>query len=162
MKGYITTQITKEAKGEIEILIGSPLDPKEFFKNGEGLRVWSGFEERLLKKVKQLKGPLEFKLETNDLVQNANDKQIEESLGGDINFKESELCAILAHLISEQPKGKKGLLLNDGNWNLFYTPSCVVRVYWLGGGWFVRAWGRDDGAWLAGGRVFSPQLTLDL
>lgn len=44
----------------------------------------------------------------------------------------------------------------DGYANIFYLPSCVVLVYWYGGEWSVDDWGRDDSAWSAGGRVFSP------
>lgn len=44
----------------------------------------------------------------------------------------------------------------DGNWNLFYFPSCVVCVRWYGGEWRVDALRRDDCAWIEGVRVFSP------
>lgn len=46
----------------------------------------------------------------------------------------------------------------DGNWNLFYMPTCVVSVYWNAGygAWNVDAWQRDVDVWDAGGRVFSP------
>jgi len=44
----------------------------------------------------------------------------------------------------------------DGYANLFYTPSCVVGVFWSGDGWRVYAWERVGYAWYAGSRVFSP------
>lgn len=46
----------------------------------------------------------------------------------------------------------------DGYANLFYFPSCVVRVYWFefGGEWRVYAWDRDGDQWGADFRVFSP------
>lgn len=47
-------------------------------------------------------------------------------------------------------------VFKDGNWNLFYFPSFVVRVSWVGGVWGVSAWHRDDSAWFPGIRVFSP------
>ena len=50
------------------------------------------------------------------------------------------------------------LTYRDGNWNLFYFPSCVVSVCWdsWGGSWGVSAWHRDGGVWNEGDRVFSP------
>ena len=59
---------------------------------------------------------------------------------------------VLAFL-KNPPEGAK-----DGNWNLFYTASCVVRVYWysFAGGWDVYAWERDGSVWDGGSRVFSP------
>lgn len=44
----------------------------------------------------------------------------------------------------------------DGNWNLFYTPSSVVNVYWSGDDWYLSTWDRDDYAWYGDERVFSP------
>lgn len=46
----------------------------------------------------------------------------------------------------------------DGWANLFYTPAFVVGVRWNSGvgAWLVGAWGRGDGEWDGGNRVFSP------
>lgn len=48
----------------------------------------------------------------------------------------------------------------DGNFNLFYTPSCVVSVRWRRflGYWDVFTWSRSDGDWSADERVFSPAI----
>lgn len=46
----------------------------------------------------------------------------------------------------------------DGSWNLFYTPSFVVRVRWHGGGWRVSTWERDGRGWDADYQVFSPAI----
>lgn len=161
MKGYITSQILKEKDTDIELLIGTPVDPTEFFEDGKGLSVYSSFKERVLTKAKKLEGPQEYHLESLDLVQSADDKQIEDSLEERNRFKESDVCTIIAELISKQESGKEGLLLNNGYANLFYTPQCVVYVYWYGSDWDVHAWDRVDSRWTAGGRVFSPQLILD-
>lgn len=46
----------------------------------------------------------------------------------------------------------------DGYANIFYFPGIVVLVHWYAGigEWSVNAWRRDDHAWGAGHRVFSP------
>lgn len=48
--------------------------------------------------------------------------------------------------------------MKDGYVNIFYIKghSRVVSVGWYGGGWSVLGWGRDDSAWYAGHRAFSP------
>ncbi len=44
----------------------------------------------------------------------------------------------------------------DGNLNLFYLSSCVVRVDWLDGRWRVHAWRRGGARLVCGpSRVFS-------
>lgn len=75
-----------------------------------------------------------------------SDFEIEEKLKPGL----CELGDILAFM-ENAPKECK-----DGNWNLFYTASCVVHVHWFGGEWFVRACDRGVSAWDAGRRVFSP------
>lgn len=61
-----------------------------------------------------------------------------------------ELGDIIAFL-DNPPEGTK-----DGNWNLFYTPAFVVRVYWDDGEWCVYAWRRFGYEWRDARRVFSP------
>ncbi|MCX6739374.1 MAG: hypothetical protein NT098_05010, partial [Candidatus Parcubacteria bacterium] len=67
---------------------------------------------------------------------------------------------IIADIISRQPKGESGTLLNNGYANLFYVQAgasvFVVYVCWSGFEWCVSAWLLDeDGQWSGGGRVFS-------
>lgn len=55
--------------------------------------------------------------------------------------------------------------MKDGYSNIFYVkdhPSRVVGVRWYSGhgGWFVGDWFRDDDAWRAVGRVFSPATDI--
>jgi hypothetical protein len=55
-------------------------------------------------------------------------------------------------MISKQPNGEQGDLINNGYANLFYTASWVALVGWdrAGRGWDVGTWCR------AGRRVVSP------
>lgn len=77
-----------------------------------------------------------------------NDATIESTLKPGI----CELGDVLA-FIKADPKDCK-----NGNWNLFYTASFVVRVCWHSdsGKWCVFAWQRGGSAWYSGYRVFSP------
>lgn len=156
-RGYITTQIVKELDTDIKFSVAEPVDPQDFFKNRRGLWVSSDFESRILADAKTV-AAFDFKMESLELTQDATDAQIEESLEHKNIFKESDVCAIIAHLISQQPKGEKGILLEDGKWNLFYTASFVVYVGWYGDEWSVGAWDRVDGRWGRGLRVFSPAI----
>lgn len=118
---------------------------KEILKKvGEGLRV-----EPVVK---------EFNLNSFDLNKLASDETIEAALGKNHLFDKAEIYALIGSLISKQANGEEGTLLNNGYANLFYTPSCVVYVFWFSDAelWNVIAWIRDDYDWHAGYRVFSP------
>lgn len=162
MKGYITQQILKEGPS-ITLAISAPVVAQEFFKRREGLFIYENERmQELLEKAPQLAGPQEFLVDSLELIVGATDEQIELSLENKNNFPEGTVCAIIAELISQQPKGAEGTLLNNGYANLFYTPACVVSVDWSAGSgcWRVSAWRRVGNRWGAGNRVFSPQLIL--
>lgn len=129
--------------------------PKDFFKGREGLYIGYNFQKEFLPNTKDVKKSA-FSLQAFKLIESANDAKIEESLPKEYLFDESEVCSIIADLISKQPKGQEGILLNDWSANLFYTPSFVVRVSWFGGEWFVFAGHRDGNACFSISRVFSP------
>ncbi len=133
------------------------IDPKEFYQDRKGLFVFSSFKERVADKAEKVSSN-EFPISSFDLAKSASDEEIEKALPAEHLFSESDVCAVIAALIEKQPEGEKGALLNDGNWNLFYTKNCVVSVLWRSfrGGWGVRAWGRRGGDWGRGRRVFSP------
>lgn len=82
------------------------------------------------------------------LPRSMKDAEIEKEI---TNGKYATLGDVLAVLDSEDPAFK------DGNLNLFYLPSFVVRVDWDGGEWDVRAYDRDDSDWPQGRRVFCPR-----
>ncbi len=80
------------------------------------------------------------------LTRSMNDREIESKLNPGL-CNASDILAF----IKNPPENTK-----DGNWNIFYTPSFVVYVYWGGSGWSVDAWLRVGSAWGDGERVFSP------
>ena len=131
-------------------------DPTEFFKNREGLYVWSSFKDNILDKAKTIEKESEFKISSYDLVKFGNDEEIEKELPEKHLFSETDVCALIASLIEKQPKGEEGTLQNNGYANLFYTSSHVVVVRWSGGEWSVYDWYRRDGRWGGGPRVFAP------
>lgn len=146
----------KIAEKEIVIPISKTHNPKEFFTTKKGLYVYRSFTENIVDKSEEIKKDRDMKVSSFDLVESSTDEHIEESLPKDHLFSESDVCAVVADLISKQPKGEKGILLNNGYANLFYTSSRVVLVRWHGFEWRVIGWFRDDCSWVAGYRVFSP------
>lgn len=76
------------------------------------------------------------------LMQDSNDTEI---LGA-ISNKENEdvfLCEMF-YLMSKQPNGEEGILLNDGGVNFFYIKDVsgvlrTIRLLWQDGGWGIHA-----------------------
>lgn len=111
-------------------------------KHGIGY-VSSSFESRFYdKEFDSVKTPPSFQ----KLPRNMTDAQIESELKPGF----CTLGDVLAVIQSDNAEFK------DGNWNLFYFEACVVVVGWRGSYWDVLAFDRDDRAWAAGRRVFSP------
>lgn len=156
MKGSVELKILNEVDTNIAIITEKVCEPSEFFIDRKGLFVYGSFKELVLKDAKTGKSGTGYSLESFDLVRNSTDEMIELALENKNIFSETDVCAILAHLIDAQPDGKEGYLLVNGYRNLFYTPSAVVSVCWRGVAWRVFAWQRGDGAWCEGRRVFSP------
>lgn len=150
-KEEVLKSIKKEAVAIVEKHI-----PNEFFKNREGLFVWSSFISNVVSKAKETESGAKFNLSSFELTKDATDEEIEKDLPKDHIFSETDVCAIVADLIEKQSKGEEGILLNSGYANLFYTPSHVVHVLWSGGEWSVDVWFRGASGWFVGFRVFSP------
>jgi hypothetical protein len=133
-------------------------NPDAFFKTRDGLYVWDDFQTRVVKLAKPINAGTTFKVNVDELGADLTDKEIENGLPKNHLWDEGALCAVVAEMISKQPEGKEGDLLNNGYANLLYTSSCVVRVRWDAGyrKWSVDTWDRDDGRWSAGRRVLSP------
>ncbi len=144
--------------GIVSVTLSAPHDPNVFFQTRSGLYVWDDFCSRIVAQTKPTAAGTAFKLNNALLTKDMSDEEIESALPKDHLFGESALCAIIASMISEQPSGKEGKLLNNGYANLFYTSSCVVFVYWYADyrEWLVNAWERADDRWRAGRQVFSP------
>lgn len=150
-------KILEVVSGKIEVKVKKGLDPKKYFKDRDGLFVWSSFTERIVNKAEKTKEAKTFQLDSFKLLKTSTDETIEKELPETHIFSETEVCGIVAALIENQSKGETGALDNTGYSNLFYTPSFVVHVGWdsRGGVWGVRAYGRGGG-WRGGDRVFSP------
>lgn len=133
-------------------------DPKEYFKDREGLYVSGYFEENILSKAEVVKAGTGFSVCSSVLKERANDKKIESELPEKHLFSESEACMIIAELIEKQKKGEEGFLENTGYANLFYTENFVVRVSFSGSRWDVDTFFRFGYPWYARIRVFSPAI----
>lgn len=155
-------KILEPVESKVSVEVTATIDPKEFFKNREGLYVWSDFNERVIEKASPVKEGTKFELSSFKLLESSSDETIESELPKEHIFSESDVCAIIAELISKQPKGEEGALLNTGYFNIFYTPTFVVSVVWYSGvsGWFGRAWQRGGIDWVSYCRVFSPAADL--
>lgn len=152
------TKALKPVEKRIEVVTALSINPKEFYKDRDGLRVWSDFTGRIVNKADEVEAGTKYIIASFDLVEYANDAQIEAELPEKHLFNETEVSGVIADIISKQPKGEAGTLQNNGYANLFYTPDFVVSVRWHGfdGYWFVFTCERDDYRWGGGSRVFSP------
>lgn len=155
-----TKNILETVQEKIELKVRSKHIPAEFFKDRKGLYVWNSFIENIVKNSAPTEENSEFKIASFDLKEDSLDKDIEKALPEKHLFSETEVCAVIAALIEKQPKGEKGLLLNNGYANLFYTKARVVGVGWGGSWWDVDGWERDVDKWGAGLRVFSSATEI--
>ncbi len=105
-----------------------------------------------------------YVFEAHTLTSDANDEDILQ--GAERDDIDTDPAAI-HYLVSQQPKGEEGPLLNDGKANIFYVQRKVegqgkirsvrrvVHVDWYVRGWFFFACPIPDGReWNAGDRVF--------
>ena len=152
-----TKSVLKAIERKITVSNGDAFNPQEYYaQDRKGLYVYSSFKERILPKARPVRKGTKVDAVSFSLIEYATDEKIEEALGKKHLFSETDVCVLIAELISKQAKGEKGILVNTGYANLFYTSAFVVYVDWGGGGWRVGAWYRGGGEWGTGGRVFSP------
>ena len=122
-----------------------------------GLWISDDFVSRVRSKAKPVENLGSLSLSSYDLTRTAYNREITVGLGEKYIFNESGLCARIDQMISKQPSGEEGDLLNNGLANLFYLAGCVVFAYWDDDyrKWIVRAWGFGGTGWCAGIRAFS-------
>jgi hypothetical protein len=145
------------AKDPVTVALTKPHDPDAFYQTRAELYVSDEFLKRILRQAKPTRSASPVTLRHFVLERDAPDKVIEDKMGPHHVFTETEVCWMIAEMIGKQEGGTAGDLDNTGLFNLFYTPSCVLSVYWHPGAcdWLVGAWERDHNAWLAGRSVFS-------
>lgn len=153
----LETKILESIEPKISLKLEKKFDPVKYFKSGEKLWVSSDFIDRIVSKITE-KIPAVFAVSSFELKKDSTDAEIEGALPVKHIFTESEVASVVASLIAKQPNGESGALLNNRKWNLFYTPSFVVRVHFRDSGWYVDTFGRDDVRWDARKRVFSPAI----
>jgi hypothetical protein len=138
-------------------------DPHKFFQNREGLWRSDAFVRQILsvaKKTERIQLPEHVSCFV--LPKNMNDAEVRKGLGDNHVFSATEGCAVITGMISRQPNGENGDLINDGKANIFYVRGkddevFTVDVDWNAGGrnWVVSANQFGSYPWFAGRRGFS-------
>jgi hypothetical protein len=160
--GYLTDLVraiklgTVPSRGKFHQAVG--LDTFSlFFVTRSGLWVSDDFRDSVVAKANpDVSHAVATK--TLDLSRSRSDASIQEMLGNNHLFTESQVCGTIAQMISGQEGGQVGKLLNNGRTNVFYLDSCVVFVRWNSSfrSWNVHTCERACCGWDAGCRVFSP------
>ena len=106
--------------------------------------MWDSFKEKF--------GDVEFEESKETLKFETLEKY---TVGSDFNVEPVTLAEVYSTLKNFTEKMK------DGNWNLFLVDGSVVHAFWSSGDrkWRVGALASE---WLAGNRVFSRNLNLDV
>lgn len=132
-------------------------EPNAALVTRKGLYVWGGFIDRVRKHAAPVQSMGALALPYSDLVEAANDREIGSSLGKGYEFSATKLCYVIDRLVSAQPNGEDGVLLNNGYANLFYDENGpVANLYWSAGSgeWGLHDWDRGVARWLPGYRAF--------
>jgi hypothetical protein len=145
------------AQGTVSVTLTKPHDPDIFYQTRSGLYVHGGFRTRVVRKADLVESAAPLTLRKFVFARSASDLDIEAGLGENHIFTEAEACWVIAEMIGKQEGGTAGDLGNTGKANLFYTPSCVVRVRWdaVDRDWYVNTWTAGDRDWRAGSSAFS-------
>lgn len=147
------------------IVVASETFTRESFfeKNGSAKLLFSdNFKSWVLPCIPNAIHAFEGKLLKTELTRAMYDQEILGELGNPAPLTVAEFAAIARALISKQPNGESGMLLSNGNANIFYVKlgdGCVVAVYvhWHAvlRGWRFHAHDLGVGNWRAGHCVFS-------
>lgn len=150
-------------RGAVKVTLPFDLEPVEYYKEDPGLAVFDGFGQggHLINQAKPLKAGTTFQLNIHDIDSSPEEDVsglfIESLLGESCRFDPATICGVYAAMMSEQPTGGVGNLLNDGRVNIAFTTMSVACVYRDIQASLYKAytWQRD-GSWPHGFRVFSP------
>ena len=139
-------------------------DPKEFYRTGGNLYVWSDFTNWIVTAASPTEAGKKFKKTAFwNLTQNATGEVLRSARPKDV-WNATDFCAWLAFKLANQPNGELGELLNTGYANLFLVKGVnsgvfVVSVQWrsVRREWHVFAWnlGRE---WNPGDRFASKPI----
>ena len=135
---------------------------KDFFRDDNRdvkLYIYGSFTNRVLPSTGEVSKQPAATIVSYELTKAMYDHEIRAELPENHVFAIDDLWMI-ADLISHQPRGESGTLLNNGYANLFYiqvgASVFVVSVNWHDSDWFVYVWDLvGHGRWYDGYRVFS-------
>lgn len=148
----------------IEIELPFDLNPRDFYRDREGLWVCGGFDGGdVIRNARPLLAGTKFRLNRWKITaeRGATDAQIEAALGQNHHFDATTICGIYAAMMTKQWNGEEGYLLTDDYTTLAYLGGCVAVVDWYVdfGSWFACTWGRDICRWSQGPhQVLSPAV----
>lgn len=167
LKNGASMQLTDSSEASVLNLVNDNVqidavvsyDPSGF-KTRPGLWVSDDFHSCVSSEAKPVENLSAITLSSFDLSKAACDKDIKSDSNmppSHVFGNESEFVAHLDQMISRQPNGEDGDLLNDGFWNIFYVAGCVGGVYWSveSQEWSFQAWSLDGKGWGDGVRVFA-------
>jgi hypothetical protein len=149
--------------GGIAIVTESFTKDSFFTKNGPvKLYFWDNFTNLILAAMPETIPAFQGKLLKTQLTEYMYDSAIVKELGWPNQFTVGEFAAIIRDLLTKQPNGEDGTLLNNGYANIFYVQledsrMVAVDVRWHSDirGWGLNAIGLDDFRWFDGFCVFS-------
>lgn len=134
-----------------------------FVKNGPAkLYFWDNFANWILKAMPETIEAFQGNLMKTQLTEYMYDSAILNELGQPKPFTVGEFAAIIRDLLTKQPNGENGTLLNNSYANIFYVQLegarvVAVSVRWSSGrrGWGLDARGLGGYGWVDGRCVFS-------
>ncbi|AKM83969.1 TPA: hypothetical protein DCZ46_01395 [Candidatus Campbellbacteria bacterium] len=141
-------------------------DPHKFFVTRRGLEISRYFRGSILSVAKKIAILPSDETDHYSILKSMKDTEIRKIIGEKCVYEDaSKFCFALANMINKQPKGEEGILLIDGNVNIFYVRGkngvvFVVYVYWrvVAMRWAAACDLFDCGCWSAKCRVLYKRL----
>ena len=146
-RGRVDTKLALAPRGTFTVSLSQKHNPDSYYRDRPGLcerpglSIWRNFCERIATKAKSTETGTTFAVTSFDTMRSLNDEEIEGGLSDNHFFDETQVCAIIAELITS----RSTRLVTNPHDNRFYTGSCVVGVSWACTSdlWHVGAWERD-------------------